>query len=299
MRLRGANVRRALLTTAGALAAVAVAFAIAAAGFLRGWNIHRLAPDELAAKLSPYEVVSRPSGPGPFPVVLLFHGCGGVRAFLHEWARFFVEQGAIAVVVDSLAPRGLAERWQPVCSGRALLGRERAGDALVAVAQARALPGADPARIFLAGWSHGAWTVMDLLALDPPAGLPTSLAAAPGDLQGVAGAILFYPYCGFAALAHDGWRPPVPAIALLAGEDTVVKTPECVAAFERARAHGNAVEVTVYPGVDHVFDAAPSPGHPGSSHYAPAAATDARAKVAAFLSAHASAAGARQALEHP
>ena len=47
---------------------------------LRGQHMARKPFAEHAAFLEPYVRVSYPPGEGPFPAVLLFHGCGGVRA---------------------------------------------------------------------------------------------------------------------------------------------------------------------------------------------------------------------------
>jgi hypothetical protein len=55
--------------------------------------------------------LARPAGDGPFPAVVVLHGCGGFAAGgslqladqLRDW-------GYVALMVDSLGPRGLATR---------------------------------------------------------------------------------------------------------------------------------------------------------------------------------------------
>src|SRR5258708_4681448 len=67
-----------------------------------------------------------PSGPGPFPAVVLAHGCGGTGAHDREWARILHEWGYATFVVDSFYGRGLRE----VCtSAVTLTGTQRIPDA--------------------------------------------------------------------------------------------------------------------------------------------------------------------------
>src|SRR2546428_838236 len=51
----------------------------------------------------------KPGGSGPFPAVVLLHGCEGVSENSRRWAQWLTEQGYVAVVVDSWTPRGLKE----------------------------------------------------------------------------------------------------------------------------------------------------------------------------------------------
>src|SRR5687768_9375890 len=54
--------------------------------------------------------VYRPAGAGPFPFVVLLHGCGGLRQtamwthWVEPWARFFTANGIGVAVPDSFAP---------------------------------------------------------------------------------------------------------------------------------------------------------------------------------------------------
>lgn len=94
----------------------------------------------------------------------------------------------MAVTVESFTARGWSDRFVRwfVCSGLMFRGGRRAGDVLAAVQGVGAVEGVDPARLALAGWSHGSWAIMDLMTmrLDPrgEAGI-----ADPGfaDLSGV------------------------------------------------------------------------------------------------------------------
>jgi dienelactone hydrolase len=60
------------------------------------------------AKVANASKVFKPAGPGPFPVALILHGCGGKTPFLETYAQVAVEAGWAAVVVDSFKPRGMS-----------------------------------------------------------------------------------------------------------------------------------------------------------------------------------------------
>ncbi len=193
-----------------------------------------------------------------YPTVLMFHGCAGPRiAFQRQWADVFNEAGYAAMIVDSTGPRGFSrtDALDIVCAGKALIGQERAGDVFAAIDIARADPRLDADRLILAGWSHGAWTVMDFLTMDGgkrrPAGLSGAMPAPPA----IDGAILFYPHCGAGALSNfRSWRQSPPALAFVAGADQMVEPEKCKRLFERKNRNGARIGLTVYPDAEHVFD---------------------------------------------
>jgi dienelactone hydrolase len=272
--------KRVLKIAVAAVVLVHVAIGIALAGVRYGWWVEKLEPAEISALLRPNDAVFVPEGEGPFPTVLLFHGCGGVRIAMSQWAELFRDAGYAAIVVDSMKGRGLES--QDVCSGRALLGSERAGDVIASLADAKQLPFVDPEQIVLAGWSHGGWSIMDLMAMDPPKELPHNLASLPdGGLEGIAGIVVIYPYCGFGARA-SAWPRSVPAFFVLAGADSVANPAPCLAVADTLSSRGHAVQVKVYDGIDHAFD---QPDLPSGSHlvYEPNQTVDARQQVMAFL----------------
>jgi len=258
---------------------------VAGYGLMRGWHIERVTASELSAKLRPHDTILRPEGDGPFPAVVLMHGCSGVHENNHSWAEFFRDQGYVAVIVDSLNPRGLRnELDNGVCDGSVLWGRERAGDLLVTLADVRALPFVDTSKIALAGWSHGGWTIMEALALEGADELPPGLSDDPGGLEGVVGSALIYPYCGALSLSYWGkpWAGSVPSLMLLAGKDQMISTPECLETAQRLEADGQPMSVHVYPDADHAFDYTDL--EPDSAFsYDPEVTADARARVSRFL----------------
>ena len=222
------------------------------------------APDDLQSLLRPHDSVYRPEGDGPFPTVILLHGCAGVRRKDTQWAEAFRQQGYVALVVDSLSGRGLMtwEERRRICLGLDLWGSTRAGDLLATLAHVRALPFVDAERIAVVGWSHGAWAALDFLA-----------SASPEMVRGLRGVVAFYPYCGIVSRARWwGFGVDVPVLMLLAQGDTIVSTDSCVSLAESEVKRGHPVAAKVYPDVGHVFDWRES-----------AATLDARERVRAFL----------------
>lgn len=269
--------RNGLLVLAGLVGALVIG---GYGRFYAGWFVDAQEPGTISALLRPHDTVLRPEGEGPFPAALLFHGCGGVQPFLHDWAARLRDQGFLAVVVDSLTGRGLP--WEDVCSGSALLGGERAGDVLVSLDDVRRRPDVDPERIALLGWSHGSWAVLDLLAFDPPRTLPWNLSRAPADgLAGVSAAVLFYPYCGVAAHAPGHWSSDARTLLLLANRDRITPAEDCRAVAATLREQGRPVEIHSYD-AQHGFDA-PEYAVGTNEHYDAEVTADAQARVAAFL----------------
>lgn len=204
------------------------------------------------------EVIVPDTDDETFPTVLMFHGCAGPRKpFLRQWAAVFNDAGYAAMIVDSTGPRGYSRQdaLEVVCAGKTLLGQERAGDVFAAIELARTDPRLDTDRLLLAGWSHGAWTVMDFLTMDGEKRRPAGLSGDLPDAANVGGVVLFYPHCGTGALSRfRPWRQSPPAIAFIAGADTVVKSEKCVRLVNRKTRRGAPIDMTVYPDAQHVFD---------------------------------------------
>jgi dienelactone hydrolase len=272
--------RRVLPFALGVLALLIVVGGVLAHGWYRGWFATELTPDELDRLLRPGYEVLRPVGDGPFPAVVQLHACAGVADNQRSWARLFQEAGWVSVVVDSLEPRGLD--WESVCSGTSLRGAERAGDVAVALAYARGLSFVDRERIVLAGWSHGGWAIMDLLAMDPPRELPHNLTRMPASgLSGLAGLLFVYPYCGFGARSEP-WPQVVPALFVLAGEDEVAEPDDCLELTAQLKAAGHPVRVVTIDGAAHSFDE-PRHADGSSRNYDPEATERAQRLALEFL----------------
>jgi len=276
-----------IATAAGAIAALGLGLYIV--GNFSGWWVRRNDLERLIALLEPAIRVYKPEGPGPFPVVLQLHGCGGAKRIQDEYAEAARDAGVLAIVLDSLTPRGIDfdNALRRICSGRELRGLERAGDLIAGLEIVRRRDDVDTSRIAVAGWSHGAWTIMDLLALDTPRETPPNLKAAPDNpWAGVVGVELIYPYCGFPALTRSrGWATTdIPADVLLLENDQVANEKTARTALERARQNGAAITVETWTGVTHAFE---EDMHPKGSRcrYDPERATQAHQRYVRWLTA--------------
>jgi len=209
-------------------------------------------------RLAPEAELLTPAGRGPFPTVLIFHGCGGVRRHLHDYARAAVAAGWAALMIDSFAPRGWSRSYAKllVCTGLRFRGGQRAGDVMAAIVGARRLPLVDASRLVLAGWSHGAWSIMDLWAsrLDRKGAVGLSDAGAV-SLEGVKGAFLAYPYVGFASASRGGrpWPRPLTLMSVVPRRDHLASVRRHMRALASAVAAGSEISVWSVDGT-HAFD---------------------------------------------
>jgi dienelactone hydrolase len=210
------------------------------------------------AEIEPHLQTRYPPGEGPFPVVLLFHGCGGVRQIMDDYAREATKAGVATMIVDSHTPRGIDydAALAQVCTGRILWGRERAADLHAALAVVRDDPRLDAGRIALAGWSHGGWTLLDAFALNANGQSPDGLDAVPQPaFAGVQGVFLVYPYVSGPALARRrDFTLPAPAEAVLVAEDGMANEHDAAEVFAKLKEAGAAVTWSTLGGVTHGFD---------------------------------------------
>jgi acetyl esterase/lipase len=195
---------------------------------------------------------------GPAPVLLFFYGGAwqsGARGDYLAFGQAFASKGIITVVADY--------RLYPQATYPAFL--EDGAKALAYVHGHIATQGGDPARVFVAGHSAGAYNAV-MLASDPQ-----YVAAVGGTLSWIRGAIgIAGPYdalpfteASYIAIFHgadnpqtmpihhiDGPRPPM-LLAAGTGDETVDpgNSDRMAAAL---RAHGSEVTVIHYPGVGHI-----------------------------------------------
>ncbi len=239
------------------------------------------------AKLEPHLEIVRPTGEGPWPVAILFHGCGGRRPYVGDYARDLAAAGIMTVSVDSYAHRRISRvrALATVCTGAELQGWLRAGDVLASLWGVRRLAHVDPARIALAGWSHGGWSIMDLMTM--PLARPGEAGIADPDpalRDCVKALVLAYPYCGPGALSQlRRWRA-TPAVFGFVGEgDRVAHPALCRRAFRTAERAGAAVTTWFPEGATHAFDESGS--EVAWFRFDDAVFAEARARVVGFLTA--------------
>ena len=215
-------------------------------------------PSSLTIFSTPRLAFYKPEGNGPFPAIVLHHQCGGLRrpdgpwrnVAMLAWARESVKRGYVALVVDSLGPRGLDTLCMGSVGGVNYVRGVR--DALQAAAHLVKLDYVDPQRIVFAGYSWGG--KMGLLA----SGKAYSTALAPAER--FRAIVAFYPEC-------DPVRPPTglpyevltrdidrPLLLLLAGLDNETPADVCISRLEPLKAAGAPVDWHLYPEATHGWD---------------------------------------------
>lgn len=210
--------------------------------------------------LAPGIEIYKPEGRGPFPVVIQLHGCGGKKALQARWAAAAREAGWAAIVVDSYRHRKISslEAYTTVCMGLRLWGKERAGDAYAAMEWARRQSWADPKMLVLAGWSHGGWTALDAMAMQPGKEMEdaTGLTGYTKEpLAGLSGAFLVYPFAGPGSIARmKGLRVDVSPLAIVGTHDMIVGGRSLARTLENMPTPGEPIEVHLFEGATHAFD---------------------------------------------
>ncbi len=208
--------------------------------------------EEHAERLARHFTLHLPDGPGPHPVVIQLHGCGGRQPLHDTYAQAAKAAGIASIVVDSYTLRGISRRAAQltICTGLRLRGAERAIDLHAVLHWLDGQAWVDPGRIAAAGWSHGGWTIMDALS---------GAGAHAGDsarLDRLKAAFLVYPYAGLPSLtATRGWgvyRPKVSAV--LGTRDAVAGHIMPRRALDRLSRDGLEVEVLTLEGATHSFD---------------------------------------------
>jgi dienelactone hydrolase len=184
-----------------------------------------------------------PSGSGPFPAVVLAHGCEGLGNAEAGWAPILRDWGYATFVIDSFRGRGLKE----VCTSAATLtGTQRIPDAYGALRILVTHPKIDAARIALMGFSHGGILTMGASTVwaketFAPTGRPAFRAFFP-----------FYPFCNIAYPERERISGPV---RIHAGElDDWTPAGPCVRLAQQLKGSGQDAMATVYLGAHHSFD---------------------------------------------
>lgn len=236
----------------------------------------------------------RPEGPGPFPAMVLLHGCAGVEPLQARWAKWLNERGYVALVVDSWTPRGIVEN----CSKGTpdIENTERFDDAFGALRYLQSLPFVDPGRIGTIGWSSGG-----VFAMAVENGPSLARARKRGVTLPAVGfrlGIGMYPGGCFSLVKELVIRP---LLVLMGGADDWTLARTCEEMVNAMRAEGADVTIRIFPGAFHYFDNADYPlqvlpdvenrNKPGDCcgatvGYEREAAAAAFAEVEAFLAKH-------------
>jgi dienelactone hydrolase len=183
----------------------------------------------------------RPAGAGPFPFVVLLHGCGGLKhdaiwmQWVQPWAALFHDHGIGTAVVDSLGPRGVDH----VCTGDvAAWAVRRADDAYSARVWLAEHPDVDAQHIAVMGMSNGGRAVL--------AALRTTLQHSDRFVAGVA----LYPGCQ-TDVSSTFYAP----LLVLSGHaDTVTPAHFCEQMHAAQPVSAPELRLVIYPRGPHTFD---------------------------------------------
>jgi len=212
----------------------------------------------------------KPKGDGPFPAVVLMHGCGGwqsaVLSGLHSHTQYFLDHGYAVLNLDSFGPRGTS--GGTVCESTARLVRAldyRTYDAFDALRYMRSLPYVDKDNIFLMGQSNGGSVAIN--------------AAKNRRRDGYRAIAAYYPWCG--SLGGAKVKLSAPLIIFSGGRDDWVPARQC----RHKRAIGASLKLVEYASAAHSFDLPiTSQRYLGKLiGFDQSATTDSRARMLAFF----------------
>jgi dienelactone hydrolase len=185
----------------------------------------------------------RPAGPGPFPAVVLMHGCGGGAEEVDwNWGVRVAAWGYVTLTIDRHAPRGLKTACGSGSPPGVPYDAHRALDFLVRQ------PFVDPQRVVVVGFSQGGMLALTSIERGPEARSSANKFRA---------AVAFYPICSAVrgpvtapALIligeKDDWTPADDCRKLVAGESEI--------GISREKGEGPPIKLIVYPGAYHDFD---------------------------------------------
>src|SRR5207244_3676209 len=169
----------------------------------------------------------RPAGGGPFPAVVLLHGCHGVSASTRDWAGWYRERGYVALIVDSWAARRIGHGCDADTPD--LPSTERFDDTGGALRFLHAQPFVDRSRIGVIGWSNGG--VFAIAAVNgpslerarrrgvtlPPPGFAAAIGVYPGGCYSLVNELVILPPLVLVSDA-DHCTIPAPCAAMAASK---------------------------------------------------------------------------------
>jgi dienelactone hydrolase len=204
--------------------------------------------------------VFKPAGKGPFPAVVMMHGCSGVYSYsdttrgimslYREWADRLVKAGYVALLVDSFTPRNALQNQCNIGGAAVSEVNDRTFDAYAGLNYLASLSYVSADRVGLLGWSQGGTSIMAAVDVTKASPLYNFKAAA-----------TFYPGCGmrdaFGGIGQSTWKPYAPLVILQGSADMVVDPTLCQARLANAQALGaTSASMTLFNNAQHSFDLA-------------------------------------------
>jgi dienelactone hydrolase len=179
--------------------------------------------------------LSRPQGNGPYPAIVVMHGCGGMRSSVKKiWPERLVSWGYVVLVVDSFTTRNIKDTCHSYLPDRVF-------DAYGALDFLSKYSFVDPQRVALMGFSAGGIATLEA-------------TKANGNEQFMdhkfRAAVAYYPVCA----ASEG-DATVPTLILNGKLDDWSPAERCQQRVAHLTGDGPPIQLNVYPGAYHDFDA--------------------------------------------
>jgi dienelactone hydrolase len=202
-----------------------------------------LLPPRSAASAAQITALLRiPSGQGPFPAVVIAHGCSGVLASLHRWAEELRKEGIATLLVNSLTGRASSI----TCHGNGV--QHPASFVSDLYAARRALTSdsrIDAKRIAVLGFSNGGRSALWSRS--------ARFREAFGGGEGFAAYLAFYPGC-MARLADETANDGATVRIFQGARDDLARPEPCREYVGRLAAAGVRASMLEYPQAAHGFD---------------------------------------------
>jgi dienelactone hydrolase len=225
----------------------------------------------------------KPDGAGPFPAVVILHGCGGHLENSDDWAKLLVKNGYAALTTDHFSPRGV----KSICEDFVLVPqRDRRADTFGALQYLAGRNDIDAKKIGVMGFSNGGYSSLSAV-IGKPLGV--------GDAR-FAAAVPVYPGCA----SFTGFALTAPTLILVGEADDWTPAEACRRLVEKLPSGSAPATLITYPDASHSFDQVdqkpmylPNAFNPNASGgrgahigYNPAATTAARRDALAFFDTH-------------
>jgi dienelactone hydrolase len=190
----------------------------------------------------------QPEGAGPFPALVLLHGCAGVLNKHAAWAGSLVRWGYVVLVIDSFSPRNI----QRLCEADDTIWKQfdniRLADTFAGLEYLQSLPQVDANNIALMGWSYGGTIMLDMLVA------AVTDNAMPSDFKAGVG---IYPGCWKhlqGRVKSVAYTSTAPVLILMGESDDWTRPENCRALVAGTENDRNAISLHLYPNACHDFD---------------------------------------------
>lgn len=179
--------------------------------------------------------LSRPEGNGPFPAIVIMHGCGGLNTSTRrDWPERLASWGYVVLAVDSFTTRNIRNTCKSYLPDRVF-------DAYGALDFLSKQGFVEADSVALMGFSAGGIATLEATKTEGNEQLMGRKFKA---------AVAYYPVCA----PHAG-DATVPTLILNGELDDWSPAERCRQRISRLSCKGPPIELNVYPGAYHDFDA--------------------------------------------